>query len=87
MREPREPKSSAGFEPGPKPLRPNGIIETTYTGPIGKRWTVRTHRQRGTVDGSTSGRVKLSFGERLFNLAANRLGAAAFPFEQAHLIP
>lgn len=31
--------------------------------------------------------MKLSFGERLFDLAANGLGATAFPFQKAQLIP
>ena len=31
--------------------------------------------------------MKLSFGERFFNLAANSLGGAAFPFEQPQPIP
>ncbi len=31
--------------------------------------------------------MRLSFGERPFNLAANGLGGAAFAFENAELIP
>jgi hypothetical protein len=31
--------------------------------------------------------MRLSFGKRLFNPAANGLGGAAFAFEQAQLVP
>jgi hypothetical protein len=31
--------------------------------------------------------MRLAFGERFFNLAANGLGRSAFPFQEAQLIP
>jgi hypothetical protein len=69
-------------------LRPNGIIETVSTAGLLGDGSVPAYRLRcGTVDSSTSGRMRLSFCKRFFNLAANRLGAATFAFELPQLIP